>query len=179
MEPVGPLMIEHRLIERMVPVMNRERDRLADGGEPDPGLIDVIADFFRTYADRTHHGKEEDILFDALGDKPISDEHQSTMEDLLADHVHGRDCIKRLLAAKDDAVGGSSEAVHTMTGVLDELIELYPRHIETEDKHFFIPCLDYFTEDERQEMLDEMWEFDRSFIHDVYNEAVADLEGGD
>lgn len=61
--PIGPLMKKHRLIERMIALMERELFRLKDGKEMDPVFIDVAADFIRTYADRCHHGKEEDILF--------------------------------------------------------------------------------------------------------------------
>lgn len=59
MLPVAPLMIEHRLIERIIPHMMREMHRIEKDGEPDPVFIEKAVDFFRTYADRTHHGKEE------------------------------------------------------------------------------------------------------------------------
>ena len=35
----------------------------------DPVFIDTAVDFIHTYADRCHHGKEEDILFKALAAK--------------------------------------------------------------------------------------------------------------
>ena len=39
--------------------------------EVDPVFIDTAVDFIRTYADRCHHGKEEDLLFKALPDGTI------------------------------------------------------------------------------------------------------------
>ena len=62
MKPPGPLMIEHRLIERMIKVLAGELEHMAARAVANPQLIQVAIDFFRTYADRTHHGKEEDIL---------------------------------------------------------------------------------------------------------------------
>jgi hypothetical protein len=56
------------------------------------------------------------------------------------------------------------------------LVEFYPRHIEKEDKHFFIPCMDYFTEAEKEAMLKEEWEFDRSLIHEKYRNIVISAE---
>ncbi len=69
MQAIGLMMIEHRLIEKIVPVLEKELERLNQGGVPDPLLIESAVDFFRTYADRTHHGKEEDILFRELKKK--------------------------------------------------------------------------------------------------------------
>ena len=57
MMPIGPLMKEHRLIERMIALMEKELGRLNAGEELDPGFIDIAVDFIRTYADRCHHGK--------------------------------------------------------------------------------------------------------------------------
>ena len=71
MRPIGPLMREHRLIERMVALMRAETEKISRTGEARPDFITSAVDFFRTYADRTHHGKEEDILFRDLAKKPF------------------------------------------------------------------------------------------------------------
>ncbi|MFW9957485.1 MAG: hypothetical protein ACFFCT_05390 [Candidatus Odinarchaeota archaeon] len=54
--PVGPLMIEHRLIERMISVMGKEIKRIQKNREVDPKFIDTAVNFIRTYADQCHHG---------------------------------------------------------------------------------------------------------------------------
>ena len=63
MKPIGPLMWEHRLIERMVKLLKKELIKIKEIDKVDTNFILIVVDFFRTYADRTHHGKEEDILF--------------------------------------------------------------------------------------------------------------------
>jgi len=63
MKPIGPLMWEHRLIEKMAGLFIREINRIKEENNVNTVFIDSAVDFFRTYADRTHHGKEEDILF--------------------------------------------------------------------------------------------------------------------
>ncbi len=63
MLPIGPLMIEHRLIERMIKVMQEGLQRMKTERKADPLFIETAVDFIRTYADQCHHGKEEDILF--------------------------------------------------------------------------------------------------------------------
>ena len=71
---IGPLMMEHRLIEKGIAVLRQEAERIAQGGKVDLLIIDTLVDFIRTYADRTHHGKEEDILFRYLAHKDLSEE---------------------------------------------------------------------------------------------------------
>src|SRR5512136_250292 len=90
MKPIGPLMIEHRLIERMIRIIGDEIRKMAEKRKVDPLFIDTCVDFFRTYADRTHHGKEEDILFRDMKKKQLAPEHANIMNDLIEEHKYAR-----------------------------------------------------------------------------------------
>jgi hemerythrin-like domain-containing protein len=46
--PIGPLMIEHRLIERMISVMGKELERIRKDGTVNPKFIDIATNFIRT-----------------------------------------------------------------------------------------------------------------------------------
>src|SRR5512140_3502880 len=85
MQSRGPLMIEHRLIERMIGVMRGVEKQIGEKQGVDPHLIDAVVDFIRMYADRTHHGKEEDILFKRLAEKALSAQDQRLMDELIQD----------------------------------------------------------------------------------------------
>ena len=176
MMPIGPLMIEHRLIERMIDVMKEELLLIEKEKKVDPGFIEMAVDFIRTYADRCHHGKEEDILFRDLGVKKLTDEHKRTMEELVEEHKWGRKVTARLVEANTRYIQGNKEALSAIIDCIKTLIEFYPKHIEKEDRHFFIPCMDYFTEAEREVMLKEEWEFDKSLIHEKYRNMVITAE---
>jgi hemerythrin-like domain-containing protein len=176
MMPIGPLMKEHRLIERLVALLEKELGRLKEGEELDGDFIDVAVDFIKTYADRCHHGKEEEILFRELAKKPLSEEHSRTMRELLQEHAYGRKTTQTLAAAKERHVQGDRQALEAVVGALQDLVELYPAHIEKEDKRFFVPCMEYFSRQEQDEMLDEFWEFDRQLIHEKYAAIVGRLE---
>ncbi|MEE8582472.1 MAG: hemerythrin domain-containing protein [Dehalococcoidales bacterium] len=178
MKPIGPLMREHRLIERMVKQLEAELGRINASQRCEPSFIDIAVDFFRIYADRTHHGKEEDILFAALARKRLAKEHRETMEGLIADHVFARKTVGRLVAAKEKYVSGSTASMADITDCITELVKLYPRHIEKEDEHFFYPSMEYFNRREQDEMLDRFWEFDRTMVHTKYQKVLADLEEG-
>jgi hemerythrin-like domain-containing protein len=59
---------------------------------------------------------------------------------------------------------------------MDELVDFYPKHIEKEDKHFFIPVMEYFNKAEKDPMLDEGYEFDQKLIHEKYADIVSQAE---
>ena len=82
----------------------------------------------------------------------------------------------RLVEANTRYVQGNKEAISAITDCIKSLIEFYPRHIEKEDKRFFIPCMEYFSDAEREAMLKEEWEFDKSLIHERYRNIVITAE---
>ncbi len=183
MQPIGPLMIEHRLIERMIALMRRELQRIKDNVavDPefafvDPGFIDTAVDFIRTYADRCHHGKEEDILFTALEKKELSPEHRGLMEELVREHVWARETTAALVKAKEGCLLEKAGSLNDLLEHLGKLVDFYPQHINKEDKHFFIPSMTYCSDAEKGEMLQAMWDFDRQMIHEKYRQVVEQIE---
>ena len=183
MLPIGPLMIEHRLIERLIALMRAELTRIKDNVAVDPEFafvdpvfIDTAVDFMRTYADRCHHGKEEDILFAALAAKELSPEHRRTLEELIRDHVWARETTAALVKAKEGYLLEKAGALDDSWSILGKLVEFYPRHIEKEDKHFFIPCMAYCSDGEKADLLQKMWDFDRQLIHEKYRGVVEGIE---
>lgn len=183
MQPIGPLMIEHRLIERLLHQMQREFQRIKDNiaVDPefafvDPVFIDTAVDFIRTYADRCHHGKEEDLLFKALAAKDLSPEHRQIMEELIKEHAWARETTADLVKAKEGYLLEKPGALNDLMLHLEELIGFYPRHIEKEDKHFFIPCMAYFSPAEQADLLARMFDFDRQLIHEKYRGVVESIE---
>jgi hemerythrin-like domain-containing protein len=177
MKPIGPLMWEHRLIEQMVGLLRGEIDRSASMNAVNLPLIEQAVDFFRTYADRTHHGKEEEILFRELARKELSSGHRAIMEELIREHVHGRGLVSQVVEAKDLYAAGDAGAMPRIVGLLRELVDFYPGHIEKEDKRFFFPCLDYFSDAEQEHMLAEFFAFDQEMIHEKYHTMVEHFLG--
>ena len=178
MMPIGPLMIEHRLIERMIALLKKESARIHSTGQVNVKFVLSAVDFIQTYADRCHHGKEEDLLFRALKKKELSPEHARILKELLEEHVKARQVVGDLIAAQERYLKGDKTAVNEVAQLMDMLVELYPKHIEKEDKHFFIPCMAYFTKEEQESLLAESYEFDRKIIHEKYDKVVRQLEEG-
>jgi len=176
MLPAGPLMIEHRLIERMVAVMDRHQKRIEGGQDPDPRLLDDIIDFLRSYADRCHHGKEEDLLFRALAEKPLTQTMRSAMERLISDHAHSRKLVGELDELNGKLRSGDGTATGGISRILAELVIIYPDHICREDRVFFPQAMKYLDPQEREAMLQAFTDFDRRLIHERYGNLVQGAE---
>ena len=169
-------MIEHRLIERAIRQMRTEIERALVRMRFDVPFIDSWVDFIRTYADQTHHGKEERILFHDLQDRPLSPALRQMMDGLIEDHVKARRLVSELVSARHRYAGGDEASFEQLAAIGLELVDFYPPHIRKEDQEFFIPVMDYFTKEEKDEMLRRFHEFDESVIHDHYRSVVEAME---
>lgn len=183
MQPIDLLITEHRLIERMIVLMRQELTRIKDNVAVDPEFafvdgifIDIAVDFLRTYADRCHHGKEEEILFAALAQKQLSSEQRQVMEELSRDHAWARKATANLVKAKENYLREQKGALEELMQYWGELVEFYPKHLEKEEQHFFVPCMAHFNEPEKADLLQKMGEFDRRLIHEKYQQVVAGIE---
>lgn len=176
MWPIGPLMREHRLIERMLKVAERRVPQFRGSQQGDPVFVEQVVEFFRTYADRCHHGKEEDILFRDLAGRDLTPPLKAMMEELLGDHALGRKLVGELANANQRYQRGERQALAEVADLLDRLTAFYPQHILKEDKGFFFPCMELLSTDEREAMLGRFWEFDRLLIHEQNENLVKGLE---
>jgi hemerythrin-like domain-containing protein len=176
MQARAPLMIEHRLIERMLSVIKDVVSKIESNHQVDPVFVDTAVDFIQVYADRTHHGKEEDILFRELKKKPMSDEDRRVMNELIEEHVFGRRATKAIVESNTRYRNGDETALADIAKKLQTLIEFYPKHIEKEDKVFFPSSRAYFTDEEDQAMLAEFMKFDQKMIHEKYKSVVEKFE---
>jgi hemerythrin-like domain-containing protein len=176
MKPRGPLMVEHRLIEKMLVITSKELASIKKNEEVNPIFIDTFVDFIRTYADRTHHGKEEDILFRALEHKDMNIDDKKMMTDLVNDHIMSRKIVGELVAANKNYVTGDVTSIDTIINKLSFLLDLYPNHITKEDEEFFPNTERYFPDEELDSMLADFWEFDRKMIHEKYRRLYESLK---
>ncbi len=175
MKPRAPLMIEHRLIEKMIETIKQKISEIKITGKVDPLFIDTAVDFIRVYADMTHHGKEEDILFRDCTKKSMSQEDTKVMNELIEEHKYGRKTVGELVEAKENYLKGK-DTLNIVMEKLNALVEFYPKHIEKEDKIFFPNSEKYFIKEELQDMLEEFWEFDKKMIHEKYMLVVDNFK---
>jgi len=87
MNPIDSLRIEHGYIKQMLLVLNKINDNIEDQKNT------II--FLKEYADKLHHGKEEDYLFKMMIQNKIPDELQQ-IDTLLNEHKAARGIIKNM-----------------------------------------------------------------------------------
>ncbi|HAY22901.1 hemerythrin domain-containing protein [Desulfobacca acetoxidans] len=183
MLPIDPLMLEHRLIERMTRLIHQEMVRIRDNIAVDVGFafvdqrfLDAAVDFHNHYVNRLHHGKEEGILFAALAEKPLSTGHLRMMKELQQEHIWGRQTTTNLEVASKQYNEGCLEILPDLLNSLGTLADFYSQHIAKEDRHFFLPAMEYFTREEKEVILSQMADLDRGFALAKYQKLVADWE---
>jgi len=169
-------MIEHRLIERMLDLMRTEIDRIGERGRADTDFIDLAVRFIKEFADISHHGKEEKILFARLEEKPISREMKKMVDDLVQEHIFIRNLTNEVVRSKDRYMEGRPEGKADIISGINGIVVFYPRHVEKEEKHFFLPAMGYFSADEREDMLRAFREFDSRLFRDEYGMMVREME---
>lgn len=176
MEPIEELKAEHRAIEEMLAVLERVCDRLEAGITVDPDHLDQMLEFFKTFADTCHHGKEEDFLFPAMAaagvpveDGPIgpfieeheigrrfvrsmSEELERYRSELLDEHGLGRRYVESMREAAAHYRAGEKDAGLRFAENGRDYVALLTGHIEREDTMLF-PIADAHLSDEQREEL--------------------------
>ncbi|MBD3296012.1 MAG: cation-binding protein [Candidatus Omnitrophica bacterium] len=178
MGPMTLLTDQHRIIERMVRQMDRHMRHMAEERVIDNRFVDMVVDFFKVYANTSHHGKEENILFRRLDEKPLSEPHAGLTRHLLKDHKKMRVITELLDRANKSYVSGESgRALDGIIGLLRELGNMYPSHMEEEEDSFFKEILEYFSGEERNDMENAFREYDAELDLEKYSAMVEKMEG--
>jgi len=172
MKAIGMLMVEHRLIERMVKLLAKELKSEEIAHSANPSFIMAATDFFTEYADKVHHGKEEGILFRELSKKPLTDAQKATMARLVDEHAVARREVQRLTQATEMYERGDMGSIMHIMSSLRRLVALYPPHIKLEESDFFLAVIPYFSEDEKGLMHAECVKFDEDAMHEKYKAMV-------
>lgn len=174
MKPRGMLMIEHRLIEKVLAVANEKATTMTETTF-DPLFIDTVVDFIRVYADRTHHGKEEEILFARLSTMKLNATDARMMAELINEHTQARAKVKAIHEFNEKFKRGDRSAALEIAAIIRWLASFYPVHIQKEDKVFFPATEAYFSPQGLDGLLGEFNEFDRKMIHEKYQSVYREL----
>ena len=176
MEPTGQLMVEHRLIERILQLIRKETEMAGEKRQIDTMFLDAAVDFIRWYADKTHHAKEEAILFRDAAKKDLFPEDRALLQELIEDHDFGRSTVRRLVDAKEEYLQDPGKSLKPIMDLYERLVDFYREHIHKEDHIFFPASMKYFNKEEQETMIKEFTESDRKMIHAKYRAVVDDYE---
>jgi hemerythrin-like domain-containing protein len=130
---------EHRVIEQVVRCLLEMATRAGEGGI-DAEAARAAVEFFRTFADRCHHKKEEDVLFPALAERGFGTS-VGPVAVMLEEHELGRRHLGRIEAALQMSEAGAPGASEAFASAARAYADLLLQHIAKED-HVLFPMAD-------------------------------------
>lgn len=120
--PMKALVDEHVLIKRWLALIPAVLDHLDLSSEEGRHLILQGVEFIRSYADRYHHAKEEEVLFTYF------DPDLDILKVMIQDHIQGRGHVKAIVEAVERQDKGA------VTEHLTAYRDLLTGHIKKEDE---------------------------------------------
>jgi hemerythrin-like domain-containing protein len=153
MKATQQLKDEHEGIMLMLKIMETICNDLEKGKEMNINHYEKILEFIKGFADKCHHGKEEDILFPELIDHGLSKE-AGPIAVMLHEHRLGRDYIKSLSSAFEEFKGGNKPAINSIISSSRGYVELLRNHIEKENNILFMMADRVLNETEQSKIFD-------------------------
>lgn len=169
MKPTEILSDEHRLILEVLDYLEEAADRLDSGSRVDPGFFIDAAEFVAGFADRCHHGKEEDILFVAMtaADMP---QDSGPVAVMLHEHEEGRRFTAAFRSAAERVKAGDTAASTDVVLNVYDYVNLLREHITKEDNVLF-PMADQIIPADAMRVVSK--EFQRAIATDEQNGVPA------
>ena len=166
MRPTRMLMDEHRNIERVLDCLERMTVLADASGHLDRTSAREALAFFRGYADRCHHGKEEDLLFPMMEKRgfPGNSGPLAVMRD---EHEIGRTHIRAMDESIDGAERGDTAALESFAYHARAYVLMLRDHIEKEDHRLFRMADDALSTDDQQELVTQFERADRQLPADA------------
>jgi hemerythrin-like domain-containing protein len=120
----------------MLTVAEKAAQRLAAGKEVSPQVFTDTVDFLRNFADKCHHGKEENQLFPAM-EKAGIPRQGGPIGVMLVEHDQGRAFIRSMDEAGQRYASGDAAARAPLAAAVRGYVELLRGHIYKEDTILF------------------------------------------
>ncbi|HEY8362518.1 MAG TPA: hemerythrin domain-containing protein [Tissierellaceae bacterium] len=133
MESIEIMVKEHENIRRMLKVIRKICYNLMNESDYDIQDFYKILDFVRNYADKHHHGKEEDVLFATMNREIEKLSKSGAITGMYIEHDNGRLYMSNLEKALEEFRKGNDEARLDIIANSISYTDLLDRHIEKEN----------------------------------------------
>lgn len=142
---------EHEAILGMLELTESAAARLDRGQILPTGTLAGLLEFFQLFADRCHHGKEEDLLFPLLEKKGLPREG-GPLGVMLHEHEQGRALIREMKAADAALEAGEAEAGRRWARAARGYAQLLRDHIFKENNILFVMAERLLSAEEQSEL---------------------------
>jgi hemerythrin-like domain-containing protein len=170
LSPIDLLEFEHRVIGKMAAGMEVLASRLESGENLDPGVLNELVEFLRTYGRRCHQKKEEDLLFPALVRRGVPSQGKP-LGSLTFEHLREWAAVGAFAGAVRAYIAGEQDAPVRLTGLLRDLSSFYCNHAWNETNLLFPYAAKVLTAADQAELAAEFEALDQ----DIGKETVERL----
>jgi hemerythrin-like domain-containing protein len=129
---------EHRNIETLLAVLERELEIFDRGDHPDYEVIRAIISYFELYPELYHHPQEELVFAKLKRRDPAA---AARVGDLTLEHQKGTQRLRRVAQAIDSVLADREILRQNVDNIVRDFIESERRHIMIEDRDFFPAAL--------------------------------------
>ena len=179
MKATQVLRDEHEGILAMLAVVEAAAYRLRDGKNIPSDLFPNAVGFFRNFADKCHHGKEETRLFPALVEHGMPQEG-GPVGVMLQEHDQGRAFIRGMSAAAEKYAQGDASVVPALVDNALGYVKLLREHIDKENGALFPMADNMLTESEQSELYDAFEQIEANEmgpgVHERYHAMIGEYQ---
>jgi hemerythrin-like domain-containing protein len=135
---VEVLRQEHRNIETLLRVLERELSLFDRGDRPDYDVILAVIDYFKDYPDTCHHPKEDMIIEKLKVRDPVG---AAAVGDLEAQHREGAKRLRRVAEAVERVLSDQDLLRQNVHNIIGDFINHERQHIAIEESVVFPTAL--------------------------------------
>lgn len=174
------LMDEHRGIERMLNIVEGAANRVGRGEPVPPRLFVDAATFFRNFADRCHHAKEEKLLFLRMALRGLPDT-SGPLPVMLSEHEQGRSLVRQMRELGEQYAAGTLADPQPLATAVRSYVHLLRQHIQKEDRILYPIADQLLTPQDQAELVEACDRVEREEMgegeHERFHAMIDELEG--
>ena len=133
-EIIDVLRQEHRDIDKLLRVLERELRVFNRGDRPDYEVIHAVIEFFKDYPDTCHHPKEDIIVEKFKARDPVA---AATIGDLQAEHEEGARRLRHVAQAVERVLSDEDLLRETVDDIIRDFINHERQHMVMEERVVF------------------------------------------
>jgi hemerythrin-like domain-containing protein len=180
MNAINELLAEHEAVRLTLKILKKIGQGIDETGKiSDIEHVEQLFEFFTTFVDRCHHGKEEELLFPALEQMGISREG-GPIGVMLKEHQQGRNLVSKMKNELSRYRDGNKKAALKFKNHADDYIALLNVHIEKENNVLFPMAIKHLPESKLAEMKHGFDEIESEKIgigkHEQFHQMLEDFE---
>jgi hemerythrin-like domain-containing protein len=142
---------EHEAILKMLDATEEVAKQIEQGVTPETEVLSGLLEFLRLFADRCHHGKEEELLFPMLEKKGLPRDG-GPVGVMLMEHDQGRALIRQMIEAAESFAGGNRAAANDWARAARGYTQLLRSHISKENNILFVMAEQLLSDAEQEEL---------------------------